>query len=301
MKKNLIAFCKSLGIENIGIAPVEIYKDFESIYEKQIERGHICGFEEKNIEKRINPYLTLEDAKSIIVCLFPYYSGSKEGSNIAKYAYSIDYHIIVKRFLEIIAGYLQDRIDGFHYKTFVDIGPLSDRYIAYKAGLGFLGINNHIITDRYGSYFFIGYIINNYHFKPDVPQNRTCIQCFECVKACPGQCISDDFTINPLRCKSFITQKKGQLSDSEITILKKNNLIWGCDVCQDICPHNKNIEKTNIKEFKENLIYSIQYDELKQMTNKEFIEKYGNRAFSWRGKGILLRNYEIINDLKIRN
>jgi len=298
MKKDLLAFCKSIGMEKVGIAPVEIYRDFETIYRKQIEKGHICGFEEKDIEKRINPYLTFEDAKSIIVCLFPYYSGSKEDSNIAKYVYSIDYHIIVKRFLGIIAGYLQNRIDGFQYKTFVDNGPLSDRYIAYRAGLGFWGINNHLITDNYGSYFFIGYIINNHQFEPDVPLNRTCIQCFECVKACPGQCISVDFTINPLRCKSFITQKKGPLSDSDITILKKNNLIWGCDICQDVCPHNRNIEKTNIKDFKENPIYYVMYEDLKNMSNKEFMKKYGNRAFSWRGKGILLRNYEIINDLK---
>ena len=298
MKKDLIKFCESLGIDNVGIAPVEIYKDFESIYKRQIERGHICGFEEKNIEKRISPYLTLEDASSVIVCLFPYYSESKEGANISKYAYTLDYHLIVKRFLEIIGEYLKDKIDNFHYKAFVDNGPLSDRYVAYKAGLGFFGINNHIITDKYGSYIFIGYIINNYNFEPDMPQNRTCIQCFNCVKACPGQCILGDFTINPLRCKSFITQKKGQLSDSDRIILKKTNLIWGCDVCQDVCPHNMNIEKTDIKEFKENLIYNIEYEELKHISNKEFMRRYGNRAFSWRGKGILIRNHAIINDSK---
>jgi epoxyqueuosine reductase len=299
MKQKLIEFCKSINIGHVGIAPAEPYRDFEEVWIKQLEKGHISGFEEKDIERRIYPSLTLEDAKSVIVCLFPYYTGSIEEANLSKSAFSRDYHLLVKNKLEVIGKYLECTLQDFHYKAFVDNGPFSDRYLAYKAGLGFWGINNHIITDRYGSYVFIGYILNNYPFEPDQPQDRTCIKCFNCVRACPGQCILGDFTINPLRCKSYITQKKTCLSETDKDILKKHSLIWGCDVCQDVCPHNKGVDKTGNDEFTEDLVYNLEYDELKQISNKEFLRRYGDRSFSWRGKAVLKRNYELIHGEKV--
>lgn len=296
MKEELISFCNSINIEYVGIAPPGPYYDFEKVWRRQIERGHISGLEEKDFERRIYPSLTLEDVESIIVCLFPYYTGNAEGANLSKYAYSIDYHIIVKEKLEAIGRFLDRRIEGFHYKAFVDAGPLSDRYLAYKAGLGFWGINNHIITDKYGSYVFIGYILNNYPFEADRPQGRTCLKCFNCVRSCPGQCILGDFTIDPLRCKSYITQKKEELNDEDIGILKKHRLVWGCDVCQDVCPHNQKVEKTIMEEFKKNLIYSVDCEELSRISNKEFIRRYGNRAFGWRGRKVLLRSCKILRE-----
>lgn len=296
MKEELKSFCKSIQIEHVGIAPAEPYHDFEQVWRKQIERGYISGFEEKDMNKRIYPDLTLPGAKSVIVCLFPYYSGEYKDANVTKSAYSLDYHLIVKEKLELIGRFLTIHIDNFEYKTFVDTGPFSDRYLAYKAGLGFWGINNNIITDQYGSYVFIGYLLSNYPFEPDQPLNRTCLQCMRCVKNCPGQCILGDFTINPLKCKSYITQKKQELNDEDKEILKKHSLIWGCDVCQDVCPHNKNVEQTIIQEFKANILYRLDYEELSQISNKEFLRRYRDRSFSWRGKGVLKRNYEIINE-----
>jgi len=298
MKEKLIKYCNSIGLEYVGIAPAEPYRDFEKVWRKQIDRGFISGFEEKDIEKRVFPDLTLEGAKSVIVCLFPYYTGNVNGGNITKSAYSLDYHIIVKRMLEKIGRFLEEHIDNFIYKSFVDSGPFSDRYLAYRAGLGFWGINNHIITDKYGSYVFIGYILNNYPFEADVPQDRTCLQCFNCVKKCPGQCILGEFTINAQRCKSYITQKKGELSDKDKEILKKHHLIWGCDVCQDVCPHNKGVKETPLEDFRKDLKHSIEYEELKEISNKEFLRRYRDRSFSWRGKGVLLRNYEIIHGME---
>lgn len=301
MKDKLKKFCLSQGIEYVGIAPPGPYHELEELLVKRISKGHYTGFEEKDLEKRIDPRLTLEDAESVIVCLFPYFTGHIIDANLSKSSFSLDYHLIIRNKLENIGQYLKDEIKDFRYKAFIDNGPLADRHLAYLSGLGFFGINSHIITDKYGSYVFIGYIINNYPFRFDKPMNRSCIRCGACVKACPGSAILGNFDINPLVCRSYITQKKNELSPGEINILKKNHLVFGCDICQDVCPHNSGISCTEIKEFKENIKYSIEYSELQEISNKEFLRRYKNRTFSWRGKKILIRNFEHIKNHMSQN
>ncbi len=301
MKTALKEFCATLNIKYVGIAPTGPYHDLEKIWNKRVTEGKTTGFEEKDFERRIDPRHTLKDVKSIIVCLFPYHIEGDNEANISNSSFSIDYHLIVKEKLLQIAAFLSDNINGFQYKVFVDNGPLVERYLAYSAGLGFFGMNSHIITDEYGSYVFIGYIINNYPFEIDKPLKRTCIQCGKCMESCPGCAIKGDFDINPLLCRSYLTQKKEELSKSEEEIIKKHHLVYGCDICQQVCPHNKDINITNMNEFKENIKKSIDYQELLEISNNEFKKRYGNRAFSWRGKKLLVRNFELIDKDKSKD
>lgn len=294
MKEKLKEFCRSLGIEYTGIAPPGPYHELEQRWRKRIEQGQMTGFEEKDISRRIDARCTLEDAASVIVCLFPYYTGPVQGANLSKSVFSRDYHVLVKEKLEQIGQFLKGHIAGFEYRAFVDSGPLVDRYMAYLAGLGFFGVNGHIITDRYGSYVFIGYLINNYPFAYDQPQNRTCLQCGNCRRSCPGSAIPGNFDISPLRCRSFLTQKKGELTAEEEGILQKDSLVFGCDICQDVCPHNRNIEMTPLQDFQQHLVTRIEPAELEHMSNREFLRKYGNYNFSWRGKNLLQRNFRIL-------
>lgn len=285
-------YCLSLNIEYAGIASIGPYNVLAERWSQRIAEDHVTGFEEKNFDRRIDPKLTMQNAKSIIVCLFPYFIGNNETGNLSKSSLSIDYHTIAKSKLEQIGEFLKNKVPQFEYKAFVDNGPLVDRYLAYLAGLGYFGINSHIITDKYGSYVFIGYIINNYAFEPDKPQDKTCIKCGRCVQSCPGSAILGNFDINPLLCRSYITQKKGDLSEHELEILRKSPLVYGCDICQDVCPHNADVMYTPIIEFSDNIKSNIEYSELKDISNKEFKRRYKDRAFSWRGKGILERNFK---------
>jgi len=294
MNELLQRICRLLGIEHAGIAPIGPYITLKERLETRIDKGYYTEFEEPCIAKRIDPKLTMEDTQSVIVCLFPYYTGQELGSNIATYAYGLDYHRIVKDKLEQIGEQLAVIIPDFHYQTFVDTGPLVDRYMAYLSGIGFYGINGHIITDQYGSYVLIGYILTNYPFESGKPLQRTCMQCNRCITACPGEAIIGDFTIDPRRCRSYLSQKKGELTIEEKRIMKKSNLIFGCDICQQVCPHNGQGTVTAMREFQEHRMPYLDDQELTAISNKEFIRRYGNRAFSWRGRKLLVRNSEYV-------
>jgi epoxyqueuosine reductase len=290
-KSQLRMICSSYGVELVGIAPSRVYKELVPILEKRHANGHYTSFEEKQLQKRVNPFLTMESCRSIIVCLFPYFTGFKEPSNISVHAYGRDYHIIVKDYLEKIATSLADKIQGFEYLTFTDNGPLPERHLAYLADLGFFGKNSLLITNKYGSYVFIGYIMNNFPFEPDSPSNKSCQNCGECIRHCPGNALSENFGFNPGRCISYITQKKGPLSTEESNILKRQSSIYGCDICQKVCPYNVDIPITPIPEFLDDNIYALDYENLRDMSEREFRKKYKDRAFSWRGRKVLLRNF----------
>lgn len=226
---------------------------------------------------------------SQIVCLFPYYTGRKNEGNISMYAYACDYHEIVSCYLLKIALHIQSLSPSSETKIHVDKGEGDDKKAALAAGLGFIGKNTLLINEEYGSFVFIGYVETDLILEPDVSLESTCLSCGLCEKHCPSGAIKNG-KINPSLCASSISQKKGILSSAEEEILVKSGLIWGCDICQTVCPHNQTPLISPLTEFHSDLLFSLSP---LHMSNKEFFSAYGNRAFSWRGKAILNRNMEI--------
>lgn len=284
MKELIKQAAVSAGISQTGFLKAGVFDDLGAVLNGQPP----VPMTDPDVQKRINPFLIMEDAKTIIACLCSYYCGKRPG-NISKYARGIDYHIVMRDKLSRLCSLLAER--GFKAQMFSDSGALNDRYIAVRAGLGFIGRNGFLINERFGTYTFIGYIITDCEIEPDEYKKRSCIGCGRCVSACPAGAIGGNGT-DGYRCLSYITQKKGSLTDEEAELIRASGCAWGCDVCQDVCPHNENAEYTDITEFRENLIDVLETDGC--ISNREFKRLYGSRAFAWRGKAPLLRNLEIL-------
>lgn len=290
MKLELKEYARSLGIEYLGITSADEMCELKEILLKQREKYGINCFEEKDINKRTKPCLTLENAKSIIVCLFPYHNGDKAEGNISVYARIPDYHTVVLKYLDKICKFIKNKKESANFAPFSDSGPLVDRYLAYRAGLGFYGKNSLLINEKYGSYFFIGYIITDVLMEADTPVLESCARCNMCISLCPGKAIKDDFGFVFENCVSYITQLK-QITEEQRRILSNQKSVYGCDICQKVCPHNKEIPITPIKEFKNTKILNLDKEELMLLSNRKFKQTYGDFPFVWRGKEAILKNF----------
>ena len=289
---NLQEICKELNIYEFGVASWPLPENAKSI----LYESNPCPFTAANVEERLLG-TSLFTPKSAIVCLFPYYVEHKDPSNLSRYTWATDYHLVINEYLKKLIEKLQIINTDAQFSIHCDTSPLADRYMAYLAGLGFYGKNNCFISPKWGSYVVIGTILTTLELEPDTPLTQSCMECNRCITACLGQCLGhDEFKFDT--CKSYLTQKKGELTSEEEHIIAKTPLVFGCDVCQEVCPHNKDIPTTPIPEFQSVETY-IDIDELDSITNKEFKAKYGHRAFSWRGKKILMRNQEIIESKKL--
>ena len=289
---NLQEICKELNIYEFGVASWPLPENAKSI----LYESNPCPFTAANVEERLLG-TSLFTPKSAIVCLFPYYVEHKDPSNLSRYTWATDYHLVINEYLKKLIEKLQIINTDAQFSIHCDTSPLADRYMAYLAGLGFYGKNNCFISPKWGSYVVIGTILTTLELEPDTLLTQSCMGCNRCITACLGQCLGhDEFKFDT--CKSYLTQKKGELTSEEEHIIAKTPLVFGCDVCQEVCPHNKDIPTTPIPEFQSVEPY-IDIDELDSLTNKEFKAKYGHRAFSWRGKKILMRNQEIIESKKL--
>ncbi len=229
----------------------------------------------------------LSGSKSIIVYLLPYNHGGKP-ENLSLYATGQDYHLVFNKISSKINQKLKE--DGYDSVFFSDSGPLNERKLAERVGLGFIGDNHFLINKKYGSYAFIGYIITTLEIKPSIAKTDQCLHCDKCVFACPTNALSkNNFDFS--KCISYITQKKEELTNEEIDLIKKGKSVWGCDICQRVCPMNKDVSLTHLPEFKENLILCIKNEYL---SNRQYQKKYRSRAFSWRGKSVIDRNLSIL-------
>lgn len=298
IKKKIISLSKEVGIDLISFASANPAYELIDILKHREKNNYLSGFEEKDLEKRINPKMLMKDTKSIIVIGLSYFieenhiESNRNKDNvygkISRTSWGTDYHIILKEKMKRLMNLLVDCVGSIKYKCYVDTGPLVDRHLAYKSGIGWYGKNNCIITDKYGSFIFIGYILCDIDIEIDEIEEKKCKECYRCVKACPTGALMKENEYDAKKCISYLTQTK---DDIDYALREKMGIsIYGCDICQVVCPYNNDL-KTRNKEFHpEGHIYNPNLFEILSLSNRQFKKKYGNSALGWRGNRIVKRN-----------
>lgn len=297
-KEELISYSKSIGIDKIGFTTADPFTEMKNRLIRQQELGYQSGFEEKDIEKRVNPSLIFEEPQSIIAIALAYPSkmnetvqgkkGDRRGI-FCRASWGVDYHKILKDKLRQLEEFIYEKVPDARCKSMVDTGELVDRAVAERAGIGWSGKNCSIITPEFGSYVYLGEMITNLPFEPDEPIEDQCGTCTKCLDACPTGALVQGGQLNAQRCIAFLTQTKGALPEEFRE--KLGNRLYGCDTCQTICPKNKGMNFHFHDEMEPDPeIAKPRLTPLLSISNREFKEQYGPISGSWRGKKPIQRN-----------
>ncbi|MGI6329590.1 MAG: tRNA epoxyqueuosine(34) reductase QueG [Bacilli bacterium] len=300
LKKQIKKYSKRIGINALGIADPSRLIEIEEKLKLQAKLNYCSDFQKGTIEEKINPKLLMKNVQSIIVILMSYPQTCKQLEEIkddevyfASVSWGKDYHLVLREKLESLATFIKKEIPFLEYKITVDTEALCERTLAYRAGLGFIGKNNLLINEKFGSYVFIGTMLINIKLPFDQPLNLSCLNCNLCLSACPTGALNDNGILNANLCLAYLTQKKGALTIQEQKHF--TNCIYGCDKCMQVCPYNK-------KNNEENLVFAptglefININDYQPLTKKEFKKKYGYLSGSWRGEKVINRNIKIIQE-----
>ena len=234
----------------------------------------------------------MPDCKSVLLFAVPYYNGAHPERNISLYAAARDYHLYFSLLEKSLVPKLQELFPKAHFAVTADHSPIDERAAALDLGLGVKGDNRLLITKRYGSYVFLGEVLSTLPAEafyengvvPSKKERQECLHCGACQRACPSH----------ENCLSAITQKKGELTGEEIEKMLHSGIVWGCDVCQTVCPMNRDAEITPVPFFREEVMYVLGAKEVEEMSEEHFKQ----RAFSFRGRKTILRNLKLYEENK---
>ncbi|WP_174616151.1 tRNA epoxyqueuosine(34) reductase QueG [Virgibacillus ihumii] len=298
LRKEIVAYSKEIGIDKIGFAAADVFSELKERLRRQQKLDYQSGFEKGSIAERTEPERLLPEAKSILSIALAYPSRVKGSPKSTKEArrgvfcrasWGTDYHVVLRKKLEKLALFIQEKMPDAETKVMVDTGELSDRAVAERAGIGFSGKNTSIITPEFGSYVYLGELITNIPFIPDEPLSDGCGSCTKCLDACPTGALVQGGQLNAQKCLAFQTQTKGFLDDEYRS--KIGNFIYGFDTCQVVCPYNKKVDFHVHPEFEpEPDVAKPQLKPMLRISNREFKNTFGHIAGSWRGKKPLQRN-----------
>ena len=302
LKEKIILESKNLGIDKIGFTTAEPFDYLKESLIEQKEKGHISGFEHQNIDERLYPELTFDQPQSIISIALAYptkFHGEiprdEKRGQFARASWGTDYHFILQDRLKKLIDFIKSQAtiyqaeEDWRFAPQVDTGEFVDVAVAQRAGLGVIGKNGLLITEEFGSFVYLGEIVTNIQFEPDTPIPNGCGDCTRCITACPTSALLGDGRMNAKKCLSYQTQTKGMMPKE---FRKKNRkIIYGCDICQLVCPYNQKKDFHFHSEM-EPEVDSV-FPKLRPIltiSNKEFKEQFGKLAGSWRGKRTIQRN-----------
>ncbi len=236
---------------------------------------------ENHFDKRLDPTLLVEGAKSVISLLFNYYPSElqrEDSYKISKYAYGQDYHFVIKDKLKDLLCFIQTEIGEVSGRVFVDSAPVLDKAWAAKSGLGWIGKNSNLITKQVGSFYFIAEVIVDLDLEYDTPTTDHCGSCTACIDACPTQAIVQPYVVDGSKCISYFTiELKGNIPDEMKG--KFEDWMFGCDVCQDVCPWNRFAKPHNEPLFNPNHeILNFSKKEWEEITEDVFKKVFKNSA-----------------------
>ncbi len=260
-----------LGFSGINIAKAEFMTDEAKHLEQWLNAGYHgdMNYMENHFDMRLNPTLLVPDAKSVICLLYNYYTDAiqndTDAPKLSMYAYGKDYHKVVKKKLKELYAYIKLVVGDVQGRCFVDSAPIMERDWAKRAGLGWTGKNTLLINPKKGSYFFLAEIICDLELNYDSPMKDYCGTCTRCIEACPTDAIaSNGYLVDSTKCISYLTiELKNEIPD--MFAGKMDNWMYGCDICQQVCPWNRFAVQHNEPSF-------VPSDKLLTMKNKEWQE-----------------------------
>jgi len=273
-----------LGFMFCGVSKADFLEKEARELELWLKNGNHgkMTYMENHFDKRLDPRLLVDDAKSVVSLLLNYYPTEQQNENapkISKYAYGEDYHFVIKDKLKELYQYIQDEIGEVGGRVFVDSAPVMDKAWAKKSGLGWMGKNANIIHPKKGSFFFIAELILDLELEPDGPIKDYCGTCTKCIDACPTEAIVQPYVVDGSKCISYLTiELKDAIIPSEFKPQMKD-WMFGCDICQDVCPWNRFSTPTKEARFSphENLLNMNKAD-WQDLTEEIFRDLFKNSA-----------------------
>lgn len=287
---------RRLGFSACGFAKAEpVEENAVEILDRWTNSGYHAdmAYMERNRHLRVDPTQLVPGCRTIIVVALNYYPKQllpHDACQIAYYAYGKDYHYVVKNKLFRLLAYIKTLVPGAEGRAFCDTAPLLERYWAVKAGLGFIGRNRTLIIPGKGSYFFLGVLAVNidlYEEPHDIP--TSCCNCKRCLIACPTGALTSD-GIDCRRCLSYLTiEHRGPIPDEMVQ--KKSRRIYGCDTCQQVCPHNRDAQPTEEEAFVMSPeVAALTPEEWRNMTPERYEQLFRYSAIERAGYEGLMRN-----------
>lgn len=234
---------KRLGFLSCGISKAEFLEEEAPRLENWLKNNYQgqMSYMENHFDKRLNPKLLVEDSKSVISLLLNYFPSEKQKEHsykISKYAYGNDYHFVIKEKLKELLHFIQHEIGAVSGRAFVDSAPVLDKAWAAKSGLGWIGKNSNLITQKVGSFYFIAELIVDLELEYDSIATDHCGTCTACIDACPTKAIVAPYVVDGSKCISYFTIELKDNLPQEMKG-KFEDWVFGCDVCQDVCPWNR--------------------------------------------------------------
>ena len=299
----IVAEAEAIGFDACGIASATVLDEESAHVEQWLDEGHEgeMGYLTRNKEKRYDPRLLVEGTKSIVTVLYNYFPKQQIGDQgrykIAKYAYGADYHDVLKRKMRQLLERIETqtgKLEGT--RVFVDSAPVLDRAWAVRSGLGFIGKNTTLIHPKKGSFFFIGHLFLPIALEETgTPMTNRCGRCTKCIDACPTGALEAPFQIDARKCISYLTiEYKGSLEGHDPS--RFNGWMYGCDICQDVCPYNRFALPNMEPEFHPSeRLQAMKEDDWQSLDKEGFEALFKHSAMQRAGFKGLKRNIEFIS------